>query len=153
MDFIGVSGWNGSTTWNQQLNPTIIDTTTATNFVWNQYARTAGGVNMSSTVDKIIVMKFTFGASDKVEAFWFDENTAMGSITESAFDAGKVGATYAAGINENNLNTLVYSQGRFNNAVDEFRIGNSFDEVIGSDGRRSRQRHDTAGAGILRHRR
>ena len=134
MDFIGVSGWNGSAAWGQQLNPTIIDSTTATNYIWNQFARTAGGVNMSSTVDKIIVLKFTFGASDKVEAFWFNETTALASITETAFDAGKVGATYAAGIDENNLNTITYSQGRFDNAVDEFRIGNSFEEVIGLTG-------------------
>ena len=133
MDFIGVSGWNGTSAWSQQLNPTIIDSTTATNYIWNQFARTAGGVNMSSTVDKIIVLKFSFGASDKVEAFWFDENTALASMTEEAFNAGKIGATYAAGINENNLNTLVYSQGRFDNAIDEIRIGDSFAVVAGQN--------------------
>ena len=84
-------------------------------------------------MDKIIVLKFSFGASDKVEAFWFDENTALASMTEEAFNAGKIGATYAAGINENNLNTLVYSQGRFDNAIDEIRIGDSFAVVVGQN--------------------
>ncbi len=45
-------------------------------------------------------MKFTFGDSDTVEAFVFSEEVPLDGITEAAFNAGKTGATYAAGIDE-----------------------------------------------------
>ena len=130
-DFIGANGWNGSTSWRSKVQPTVIDTRTATNYVWDAYSQNATGANLATTKDHIIVLKFTFGASDTVEAFWFDENTPLDSLTEADFDASKIGTTYLAGIDEHALDTLVISQGRYNNAIDEIRIGDTFDDVTG----------------------
>jgi hypothetical protein len=134
-DFIGVSPYTGtSNAWDTgNLVPAIVDSNTGSN-AWQNYSRTVGASLPTGSLDMILVMKFTFGASDTVEAIVFHEDTSMGGVTEAAFNTGKASTTYPAGINESALNYLVINQGRFNNALDEIRIGNSFAAVIGVEG-------------------
>jgi hypothetical protein len=131
-DFIGASPYSGaSNVWNTgNLVPVVVDSNTGAN-AWQNFSRTVGpALPADAAVDLILVLKFTFGASDTVEAAVFTEDIGLGSITEAAFDAIKVGTTYAAGIDETNLNYLVINQGRFNNALDEIRVGDSFTDVV-----------------------
>ena len=89
-----------------------------------QSAITLGPSVATPTLDKIIVLKFTFGAADSVKAWFFNENQAM---TEAAFNTN--GITTTGSINENNLTTLAFSTIRKENAVDDIRIGHTFQEV------------------------
>ncbi len=74
--------------------------------------------------------KFTFGASDRVEAAFFKESD---SLSEAAFysNPSYVSATYLAGIDESALNTLSYTQQRGTNALDEIRLGSTFANTFG----------------------
>jgi hypothetical protein len=130
-DFIGASPYTGaSNVWNTgNLVPVVVDSNTAAN-AWQNFSRTVGPALPAATLDMIVILKFTFGASDTVEAAVFPEDADLATITEANFDVAKAGATYAAGIDESNLNYLVINQGRFNNALDEVRIGTTFESVI-----------------------
>ncbi|MEI6608022.1 MAG: PA14 domain-containing protein, partial [Verrucomicrobiota bacterium] len=122
VSFIGVNGYAGSA-WNTRVNPMV----TGGSWTAGKYAWTAGTTVLSTTADMIIVLKFTFGASDTVEAGYFTENE---TLSEAAFNSRKAGATYPAGIDENALTVLSVSQGRMANAIDEIRMGRSFTDVI-----------------------
>ena len=87
------------------------------------------GTNISTTADNIIILKFEFGTTDTVRAWYFTENQEM---SESAFNANA--SSCASSIDENTLNTLAFSTIRTGNAIDEIRIGNSFASVIGVQG-------------------
>lgn len=126
-DFIGVTGYTGNTAtgWNYTVNSTVVDNSSGNNYV--DFATSATGALPAATIDLIVVMKFTFGASDTVEAYAFSENDFL---SEATFNTNRAIATYVAGIDENSLNVLSIAQGRFSNAVDEIRIGDTFNDVI-----------------------
>ena len=129
-DYIGINGSTSATAANSRLNAMVTEDGWAT----TKFAFTAGPVALpaTTTTDLIVVMKFTFGATDKVEAAFFTEDTLLADITEANFDSNpsKVTAEYLTGIDENGLNVLTIAQGRFNNAMDEIRIGDNFTDVI-----------------------
>lgn len=93
-----------------------------------EFAQTMG-TNISTSLDNVIILKFEFGATDTVRAWYFTEGQAM---SEAAFNTNA--KSVSSTIDENTLNTLVFSASRFGNAVDEIRIGNSFAAVIGVQG-------------------
>jgi hypothetical protein len=124
--FMGVNGNSGQSvnTWNYRLNAM------ATTGGWQagQFAFTLGTNALPAvTNDLVVVMKFTFGASDIVEGCVFAENE---TLSEAAFYAStnRVSATNV--IDENQLTVLTICQGRLANAQDEIRIGTSFNDVI-----------------------
>lgn len=121
VSFIGVNGYTGSA-WNTRVNPIV----TAGSWTAGNYARTNGPTALITTADMIVMLKYTFGTSDTVEAAYFTENE---TVDEAAFNTRKVAATLAAGIDENALTVLSISQGRMANAVDEIRIGKTFADV------------------------
>ncbi|NCO34245.1 MAG: hypothetical protein GW893_10345, partial [Armatimonadetes bacterium] len=126
MDFIGVTNWNQATaTWNNRINATIVNDHVLGTGYTGAFAQTPGTQALSTTEDLLVVMKFTFGASDRVEAAFFKESD---SLSEAAFYSSPsyVSATYLAGIDESALDTLSYTQQRGFNALDEIRIGSTF---------------------------
>ena len=132
-DFIGVNGSTSATAANFRLNAMV----TEGGWTAGQFAITAGPVALPTpaTTDLIVIMKFTFrgpGLADDVEAAFFTEDTLLADITEANFNSSpsKVTASYATGIDENNLTVLSVTQGRFNNAMDEIRIGTTFSSVV-----------------------
>ena len=125
-DFIGASGWIPST-FNYKLNTVIVKDTwsTTTDDAWT----TSPSALPGTSLDLIVVLKYTFGpTTDKVEGFVFDENVTT-DLTEAVFNAGKIVTT--SSIDESTLNELSICQSRFDNAIDEIRIGNSFASVAG----------------------
>nr|MCU0780868.1 Ig-like domain-containing protein [Akkermansiaceae bacterium] len=132
-DFIGVNGSTSASAANFRLNAMV----TEGGWTAGQFAFTAGPVALPTpaTTDLIVIMKFTFrgpGLADDVEAAFFTEDTLLAEITEANFNSSpsKVTASYAAGIDENGLTVLSVAQGRFNNAMDEIRIGKTFASVV-----------------------
>ncbi len=116
-DGIGVAGATGSSTsWNSSINPVVFDA--------GAIVESNTGARFSSSKDNIIILKFEFGETDTVSAFVFTEDEVM---TEAAFDAGSV--SVSAAIDESTLNLIAFSQNRKENAVDELRIGDTFDDV------------------------
>ena len=131
MDFIGVTNWNqASGTWNNRINATIVDDHIVAPGYTGPHAQTVGTQALSTTEDLLVVMKFTFGASDRVEAAFFKESD---SLSEAAFysNPSYVSATYLAGIDESALNTISYTQQRGFNALDEIRLGSTFANTFG----------------------
>jgi hypothetical protein len=98
------------------LNPTI----------WNNGSEVAqtGASSMTLIGDHVIILKFQFGAVDKVSAWSFTENHPL---TEAAFNANATSVSHA--IDEFKLNTLVFGAHRKETAIDEFRIGTTFQSV------------------------
>ncbi len=129
--FIGSSPYTGSSNvWNTgNLVPTIVDSNTGAN-AWENFSRTVGPTLPPTDVDMLLVMRFTFGDSTTVEAMMFGEDVPLSAITEAAFDSGNTSATYADGIDASELDLLVINQGRFENALDEIRVGTTFDAVV-----------------------
>jgi hypothetical protein len=115
-DAIGIG--NGPTRWPAgQLCPLVYE-------AGSGYAQ--GGPSLSTTEDNIIVLKFVFGAVDTVYAWAFTESEAL---DETVFNANAVWTNGV--VNETNLTTFSYSLAFPENAFDEIRIGDSFDEVVG----------------------
>ena len=93
------------------------------------YAAAEGGVFAED--DYVLVFKFRFsGIQDEVESYAFPESEAL---SESLFDANKVTATFPAGFDEDACDLLTFSSARGATCLDEIRIGNTFDDVIGID--------------------
>ncbi|MCU0781964.1 MAG: lamin tail domain-containing protein, partial [Akkermansiaceae bacterium] len=83
-----------------------------------------GAGSMSASGDHVIVLKFEFGAIDKVSAWSFTENHPL---SEEVFHTNAATAGFA--IDEFALNTLAVAAHRRETAVDEFRIGKTFADV------------------------
>jgi hypothetical protein len=130
MDFMGVSNWaQPSNGWNTKLNATIVeDHVTGTGYS-GSYVQALGSVSPTVT-DMFVVLKYTFGTSDRVEAAFFTESEA---ISEAAFYAHPtyVSAVYAGDVDESALNTISYNQQLGDNALDEIRLGSTFNDLIG----------------------
>jgi hypothetical protein len=94
--------------------------------VWsngNEVVQTGAG-GMSAGGDHVIVLKFEFGAIDKVSAWAFAENQPL---LESTFNLNAAAASFA--LDEHALRTLAFAAHRKETAVDEFRIGRTFLDV------------------------
>ena len=87
---------------------------------------TTGASTVSYSEDNIIILKFEFGATDTVTAYRFLESDVL---SESTFDTNAVSASFA--IDENTLNVVSFSHSRGQEAIDEIRIGDGFNDVIG----------------------
>jgi hypothetical protein len=115
---IGIgNGWAWST----------LDVTAA---IWNlnngtSNVRTPVRNIQSATVDSIIVVKLTFGATDTVTTWAFKEGE---TVDEATFNTNALAASGA--IDENTLTTLAFGMHREANALDEIRIGTTFNDVI-----------------------
>jgi len=117
-DYIGATGYDGSK-FNFVLNVAIADN--------GAYAANTAGPHLPGQGnDLLVVLHFIFGSSDTVEGCVFSEHEIPRLAT---FNERKIGATYAAGIDENTFSVLSFMQGRGRNAIDEIRIGDSFDDV------------------------
>jgi hypothetical protein len=114
---IGVGNGNDIRQGELNLNPTF----------WENGKESAQtfGTNISTKSDNIIILKFEFGATDTVSAWYFTEDQEM---TEQAFNENAKSVTSM--IDENLLTHLAFSSTRHANAVDEFRIGSRFNDVI-----------------------
>lgn len=95
--------------------------------VWQQGEEVAGanGANIDSKKDNIIIIKYEFGETDKVSTWFFTEDQEM---TEAAFNQNA--ASSSAAIDENALNVLTVCTILKDNAIDEIRMGTSFQSVI-----------------------
>jgi Carbohydrate esterase, sialic acid-specific acetylesterase len=95
--------------------------------VWNKGEEVAGasGSDVSSKNDNIIMIKFEFGATDKVSTWSFIEGQEM---TEAAFS--EHAASCSASVDENALDVLAVCGILKDTAIDEIRIGTSFQSVI-----------------------
>lgn len=115
-DAIGVGNGQDIRQGKLQLNPTF----------WAKGKESAQtyGTNISTKLDNVIILKFEFGETDKVSAWYCTEDQ---TITEAAFLANAKFVT--SSIDEKSLNTLAFSTARKANAVDEFRIGTSLRDV------------------------
>jgi len=82
--------------------------------------------NISTTLDNVIVLKFEFGAADKVSTWFFTEDQ---ELSEAVFNANALSTTATFDIDENTLTTLAVGITRAGNAYDEIRIGDSFADV------------------------
>jgi hypothetical protein len=130
MNFMGVSNWaQPLNNWNTRLNATIVENHTTGTGYQAPYVQALGSVNPAET-DMFVVLKFTFGTSDRVEAAFFTE---IESISEAAFYTHPtyVSAIYAGDIDESGLNTISYNQQIGDNAIDEIRLGSTFNDLIG----------------------
>ncbi len=79
-----------------------------------------------SVGDYVFVLKYEFGATDKVSVYAFYEDDV---IDETLFNDRA--ATATATIDESTLNRLTLSSVRGNTSIDEVRIGDSFAAVVG----------------------
>ena len=89
---------------------------------------TTGASTVSFSEDNIVILKFEFGATDTVTAYRFLESDVL---SEATFNTNAISATSTFNIDENSLNVLSFSQSRGQEAIDEIRLGDSFDDVIG----------------------
>lgn len=130
MDFMGVSNWaQPNNNWNTRLNATIVeDHVTGTGYA-GPYVQSLGSVNPAAG-DMFVVLKYTFGTSDRVEAAFFTEGEIP---TEAAFYTHPtyVSAVYSDDIDESQLSTITYNQQRGENALDEIRVGSAFSDLLG----------------------
>ena len=78
--------------------------------------------------DYIILLKYEFGETDKVSAWCFTEEEEM---LESVFNEKAMSSSTQ--IDEFSLDTLAFSTTHKENAVDEFRIGTTFQSVISGE--------------------
>lgn len=116
----GIGIANGSANWNPSND---IDTV----FIENgKEVAGANHVNISRSQDNVVVLKFEFGATDTVSAWYFTEDQEM---TEAAFNANAAGTTHT--IDEFTLTTLAVGMNGYENAYDEIRIGDTFNDVAG----------------------
>ena len=83
------------------------------------------GTDISTKKDNIIILKFEFGETDTVSAWYFTEDQEM---SEDEFNQNAISCT--SSIDENTLDTLAFGTIRQGNAVDELRIATSFKDVI-----------------------
>lgn len=93
--------------------------------------RTVGPNISSATVDSIIVVKLEFGPDqDTVSTLAFTENQTSDSeiFNEAYFHANAVSVT--GDIDESTLTTLTFSMNLQENAIDEIRIGTTFNSVL-----------------------
>lgn len=89
---------------------------------------TTGASTVSHTEDNLVVLKFIFadGATpDAVAAYRFIESDAL---SEATFNVNAISATYV--LDQDTLNIVSFSQSRGQEAIDETRMGSSFDDVI-----------------------
>lgn len=95
--------------------------------IWKQGEEVAGtsGANIDSKKDNIIIIKYEFGQTDKVSTWFFTEDQEM---TEVAFNQNAASAS--GEIDENTLNVLAVCTILNDNAIDEIRMGTSFQSVI-----------------------
>lgn len=87
-------------------------------------ARTPG-TDIDNKKDNIVILKFEFGAKDKVRAWFFTEDQ---KISEKDFEKNAIACT--SSVDENTLDTLAFATIRKSNGVDEFRIGTTFNDII-----------------------
>lgn len=101
----------------KRLNPVI----------WKNGEEVSGtpGTDIDGKKDNIIILKFEFGATDKVSAWYFTEDQEM---TEDAFNKNATSAS--SDIDENKLNVLTICTILPSNAIDEIRIGTDFKSAI-----------------------
>lgn len=83
------------------------------------------GTDISTKKDNIIILKFEFGETDTVSAWYFTEDQRM---SEEEFNKNAISCTLS--IEEDTLDTLAFGTIREGNAVDELRIATSFNDVI-----------------------
>ncbi|MFN3166275.1 MAG: hypothetical protein ACE37H_04335 [Phycisphaeraceae bacterium] len=116
------TGFNGDgsnpTHWNN-LSPMV--------FQNGSVAAQTFGDEMSGTLDNLVVLKFEFSQTgpDTVRAYNFPENVTPDQTT---FDSNATSTSFV--IDEDTLNILTFDQNRGENAIDEIRIGDSFDDVV-----------------------
>lgn len=98
-----------------------------TPIVWKdgEEAAGAGGPQIDGKKDNVILIKFEFGQTDKVSTWYFTEDQKM---TEQAFNKNAVSCTST--IDEDALEYLTVGTILKDNAIDEIRIGTSFQSVI-----------------------
>ncbi|PXA04418.1 hypothetical protein DDZ13_07760 [Coraliomargarita sinensis] len=78
--------------------------------------------------DYVVVLKFEFGATDKVSVYAFEESE---TLDEAVFEANAVSASGV--VDESTLNILTFSNARGDHAYDDIRIGKTFATVVGGD--------------------
>jgi hypothetical protein len=85
------------------------------------------GTNLNAALDNLVVLKFEFSQTgpDTVRAYSFPEDA---SPDQATFDLHAASASFA--VDENALNILTFDQNRGENAIDEIRIGDSFQDVV-----------------------
>lgn len=95
--------------------------------VWANGEEVAGesGTKIDATRDNIVIIKFEFGETDKVSTWYFTEDQKM---TEDAFNQNAISAT--SPIDEDTLNYLTVGTILADSAIDEIRMGTSFQSVI-----------------------
>ena len=104
--------------------------------IWNNgdgtsNVRTEGPNISSASLDSIIVVKFEFGPTEDTVSTWAftEEQTSDPDIfNEATFNTNAVSVT--ADIDESTLNTLAFAMTRQENAIDEIRIGTTFESVL-----------------------
>jgi hypothetical protein len=87
--------------------------------------------SVSTSQDNIVILKFVFadGAGlDRVYAWSFTE-TQMATATEADFNTNAANAFAELAIDQDTLNVVSFSQSRGQEAIDEVRIGDSFEDV------------------------
>jgi hypothetical protein len=116
------TGFNGDgsspSDWNN-LNPMV--------FQNGSVAAQDIGTNLNAALDNLVVLKFEFSQTgpDTVRAYSFPEDA---SPDQATFDLHAASASFA--VDENALNILTFDQNRGENAIDEIRIGDSFQDVV-----------------------
>lgn len=122
---VTIPGWG--TTFTYRLNAfATTNAWTTGGFTQTTNANTIASLG-NTTNDLIVVLKYTFGASDIVEACVFTENE---TLSEAAFNTSTNRVSTTNSVDENVLTVLSLSQGRMANAQDELRIGTSFTDVV-----------------------
>jgi hypothetical protein len=79
--------------------------------------------------DYVLVFKFRFsGIQDQVETYAFPESMVL---SEATFNANKITATFSGGFDQNACTLITWSSARGSTCLDEIRIGNTFEDIIG----------------------
>ena len=129
--FVGSTARAGGSWTGGKLNAMI-----ATNDWWlsnptyPQYYEYSNGASLSGD-DFVLVFKFIFSAGeDTVETYAFPEASVL---SEATFDANKVSVTFSSGFDESVCTNLSLTAAQPENAIDELRIGNTFNDIAGID--------------------
>lgn len=95
--------------------------------IWQKGVEIAGttGPKISGKKDIVVILKFEFGDTDKVSAWYFHEDQ---KISQEVFNKNAISCS--AKIDENTLDYLIIGTGLKENAVDEIRMGKTFKSVI-----------------------